>query len=205
MSSKNRRTGHNSEGDWTKKLESAFGLLRFRGIHPDTGEKVKEHQAELGTARQFSRNLDGRKIDVWVTPEHWLRKFWFQVKKTVARGVKSTSIDIQSLFEMRPPSDGFKVLVTQIKRKRGKNEMHQAWVTTLLSDDFLKLVKVYEIAQQQHAVIGHLLREDHIWDYDEHDENPFSESTREFHNECDDVHIAFSKLMSDTSDTITNS
>lgn len=186
MSKKNRRTGHKAELDWVEILSSRFGISAFRAKRPD-GSKVSESEAEVGTTRQFSRNLDGRKIDIWFKPSLWLSKFWFQVKKTTVRG-KSNSIDVGSLFEINPPSLGIKALVTRIKRKTAKTERHESWIVSLLPDDFFKLMDLYRIAQEQQVVLDYIQIKNFFED---------NEDTKKVMEEIDRLRDKYYKILND--------
>ena len=189
---KNRLTGHQAERDWIDILSNRFGLTRFRAKKPD-GSKVTESEANIGTARQFSRNLDGRGIDVWIKPGSWISNFWFQIKKTVVRG-KSNSIDVGALFTMMPPIEGIRALVTRIKRKKAKNEVHENWVVTLLPEDFFTLMDSYRIACRYQELLDELFQGDHLWDYEQHTAEEAGQATQDLTDRITALMSEFEKI-----------
>jgi len=140
--SNNRSKGHRTEREWIDFLSSSFSLKKF-GKH--NGVKVSSAEAEIGSTRHFSPDLDHRKVDVWIKPGLWLHKFFFQVKNRVVKG-KARTINVEPLYSMNPPEEGFKILVTAVRRKEKgmKRQVHEKWIVSMEHEDFVKLLNHYK-------------------------------------------------------------
>lgn len=132
---KNKRTGSAAENNFCKMIGKAFSLKVF------DGKTIKDADAQIGTARQFSRSLDGRKIDIWLREDvpKKLRKLAFQIKKKVVSRDRNP-IDARVLQDIQVLNGEIPVLVTHFRHKSltGK-EMAGAWFVTVTNEDFKKI------------------------------------------------------------------
>jgi hypothetical protein len=132
-----RTQGHKWERDVIDTWADKLNLVRFN--------RKNFSEAEIGSSRQFSRNLDSRGIDVWFRPDI-LSQLPFspaiQCKKKQIRGETVSTIDVKSLSTMEANEDDIKLLFTKITRKVVKNEKTEMKVVTMTEDDFFKLLKL---------------------------------------------------------------
>jgi hypothetical protein len=138
IAKKNKATGSKAETTVAKTIAKAFNLKAF------DGKIVKEKDAEIGTSRQFSRNMDGRKIDIWIRQDvqpAYLRNLAIQVKKKlVPKG--HGPIDTRELEEVQVLGNEVPVLVSHFKHKSpAGRELSGETYVTMKMEDFLKLLK----------------------------------------------------------------
>lgn len=134
---KNKRTGSNAEKEFARMLGKALNLSVF------DNKNVKEKDAQVGTSRQFSRNLDGRKIDIWFRDDvpSLIRKLAFQIKKKVAKK-GSAPVDARVVGQIQVQQDQVPVLVSHFRHKSPAGlEMAGPWFVTMRAEDFLELLK----------------------------------------------------------------
>lgn len=142
----NRSKGHRAEREGGKMIASLFNLKWF------DNRKVKVDEAEIGTSRMFNPSLDARKIDLWMKPYTWWRRFAIQIKKHVIQTKTTNNIDVTALFEMQPEKeDDFKVLLTKLCYKPNKREMERGWFVTMPYEDWARLIE--ELKRREDAEI----------------------------------------------------
>lgn len=133
----NKRTGSQAERSVVKRIAEVFELAAF------DNKVVKEKDAQIGSSRQFSRNLDGRKIDVWFREDvpSFLRNLAIQVKKKVVPK-DHAPIDARVLDEVQTFGNEIPVLISHFRHHSvSGREMAGKTFVTMNIDDFLGLLK----------------------------------------------------------------
>lgn len=116
MSSKGRRQGH--------ALERVVAT-DLRNILPDR---------TIGTTRQHSRELDAKKVDIFIEPNP--DELYIQCKKRVMK-TKTPTIDTTVLAEM---PEGVRCLVTKITKHAGTRESSVGVYVTMPYEEWLRIM-----------------------------------------------------------------
>jgi len=138
--SNNRAIGHRTERNFISKFAERLGLVPFN---------AKNHsEAEIGSTRQFSQQMDAMKIDVWFSPKlEWLKNLLIQIKNRQISSKKTWSVDISALKDM--PKNGLRAVVTRLTYKPNKRQSELGWFVTMPMEDWMDLiskVNAYELS-----------------------------------------------------------
>jgi len=138
MASKNKRAGRNWEKEVVSIVANLFGLVILKDGNL--------HEAQIGRAEEVDIKLDNRGVDIWFSPllPDFIKQNMIQCKKTLCKGKKVKTIDVQPLFDMKISDDEVPVLFTRIKTRPKKNEIVYGDVVTLKLEDYLELLKKRE-------------------------------------------------------------
>jgi len=136
MAHKNKTAGRN----WEKRSVSVLANLYNLVVLLDGNL----HAAQIGRAEEVDLKLDNRGIDIWFSPllPYCITRFKYQCKKTLCKGLKSKTIDVQPLFDMQlEESTDIPILFTKIKtRPKGKNQMLYGEVVSMKLEHYLFLL-----------------------------------------------------------------
>jgi hypothetical protein len=123
----NKRQGSTWELEFIKMLAEELGLEAFDGSNYDT--------AEMGSARMFSRHLDGEGIDIWFRDE---RPADIQNKSFTTR-TKEIKLPVESLERLGETG----VVAFKVYRKKKVRRTVVGRYILLRPAFFFKLLKAY--------------------------------------------------------------
>lgn len=136
---KNRIDGRKWEYKGVQLFASLFNLIPL--------SKKNHAEAEVATTAAMSKGMDGAGIDIWFRPTlpEFITRIKCQFKKTLSKGKTVTTIDIQSLIDMKEqtPND-IQFLFTKVTERPKKNEKTLVEVVTMELETFNELMTYYE-------------------------------------------------------------
>lgn len=135
---KNKTQGSNWERRVVDLLSTVLNLEKFNNTNSMT--------AEIGSSRQFDRNLDAKGIDIWFKT---IRNLHIQCKKTICNGKTVKTIDISSLDRIMN-NDGIRAVVVRTTKKplNAKRETSTGEYAVVPMEDFLKLLTIWRQSEE---------------------------------------------------------
>lgn len=130
----NRSIGHRTERTFVSRFAEKFGLVSFNN---------KNHSAaEIGTTRQFSKQLDALKIDVWFSDKlKWLKNLFIQIKNRQLQSKSKWTVDVTPLRDMPNEKGKYRCVVTRLTYKPNKKQQEIGWFVSMPMEEWLELIK----------------------------------------------------------------
>jgi hypothetical protein len=129
----NRSVGHRTERTFIRKFAERLGLVPFNN---------KNHaEAEIGSTRQFSQQLDAMKIDVWLSDKLvWLRHLFIQIKNRQIQSKNTWTIDVTPIRDMPKDKGKYRCVVTRLTYKPNKKQQEIGWFVSMPLEEWMDLV-----------------------------------------------------------------
>lgn len=132
--SNNRSIGHRTERTFISKFADKLGLVSFNNRnHKD---------AQVGSTRQFSQQLDALKIDVWFSDSlKWLKKLFIQIKNRQIQSKNTWTIDVTPLKDMPNKEGTYRFVVTRLTYKPNQKQQELGWFVSMPMEEWMELIK----------------------------------------------------------------
>ena len=147
-SKRNKRNKRQGDG-WSYKV-----VRFFADCFELTAFDNKNHaEWQVATSKAMSKGKDGMGIDVVFREDQpeYIQRLLPQNKKTLSKGKKSTSIDIQPLLnihKLRPESD-IPLLFTKVTRETKSRESTVCELVTMEMKDFRIFLEAYKVKNKE--------------------------------------------------------
>lgn len=129
----NRSVGHRTERTFIRRFAERLGLVPFNN---------KNHsEAEIGSTRQFSQQLDAMKIDVWLSDKlTWLRHLFIQIKNRQIQSKNTWTVDVTPLRDMPKDKGKYRCVVTRLTYKPNKKQQEIGWFVSMPLEEWMDLI-----------------------------------------------------------------